>query len=29
MSFQAVMSGTLCVYVLVIANNYKYELKNV
>ena len=29
MSFQAVMSGTLCMYVLVIDNNYKYELKNV
>lgn len=29
MSFQAVMSGTLCVHVLVIDSNYKDESKNV
>lgn len=28
-SFQAVVSGTLCMYVVVIDNNYKYELRNV
>lgn len=28
-SLQAVVSGTLCMYVVVIDNNYKYEVKNV
>ena len=28
-SFQAIVSSTLCVYVVVIDYNYKFQLKNV